>query len=246
MGDNSSVKPRPWDQSHPSNWFIDSPENRINLLEERVQLLETVIRDRFGDDALMARTPEPKTSPKRRGPTPPVPKEHLFNRREWIIDLFEFYWPELRVVFLRKNRVAIGKVLEDIAKPDKGSYASIAANMLANVDQLVEFLRSSEWNGDPRLAASAMAGVPEIRWTTSLRKCRRMRTDRAIGARALRDYLHRNFPETFRAILRARTAEGIREAMFKIRTEDREFNWLRDNPDDMFTVLRLGQPGQHR
>jgi hypothetical protein len=118
--------------------------------------------------------------------------------------------------------------------------------MLANIDQLVEFLRSNEWNGDPRLAASAMAGVPEVRWTTSLRQCRQIPTERAIGIRALRDYIRRNFPAAFRALLRARTIADIEDVLSKVRTSDRELNWLRDNPDDITTVLRHGQPGQMR
>jgi hypothetical protein len=192
------VKVRPWDKTHPSNWQFDSPEIRIRVLEQRLELVETVLREKFGDEILTARPPVSSTAaPRKPGPDPTVPQEHLFSRREFIIDFFEFYWPEMRIAFAKMRRGPIASVLSELAERG-GSYASTADKMLINVDQLVEFLGTREWNGDPRIAASAMAGVPEIRWTTWLRCCRGMKSERAIGPRALRDYLSRNFPSTFR------------------------------------------------
>lgn len=241
------MKPRPWDQSDPSNWFLDSPEIRINQLTERINALEAIIRQRFGDDALSIQLEQEVNPPsKKRGPAPTVSKEHRYYRREAIIDLLEFYWPEFRVPFRQKNQNAIRRLLAEYSRPDNGSYASTAKVLFENIDQLMEFLNCKEWNGDPRLAASAMAGVPDIRWTTSLRKCRGIPTDRAIGVRALRDYLHRNFPDIFLALLRTKTPEKVREVMSKIRTKDREYNWLRDNPECVADVLRRGLPAQDR
>ena len=48
------MKVRPWDKTHPSNWQFDSPENRIHLIEERLQSIERLIREKFGDEALSA------------------------------------------------------------------------------------------------------------------------------------------------------------------------------------------------
>lgn len=246
------MKPRPWDQTHPNNWRFDSTEVRINQLTERIVLLERVMRERFGPGALgpgalelPAVDPNSLPNAHKRGPAPALSQEQLLHRRESIIDFLEFYWPELRIPFMTKSRAAIHRLLDQFATSHSApSYQAAASELHGKVDQLIEFLNSAEWNGDPRLAASAMAGIPEIRWTTSLRYCRKLPTDSAIGIRALRDYLRRNFPLVFRSLLRVHSAEAAANAMSTTRTPDREFNWLRDNPEDVLTAMRIGKPGQ--
>jgi hypothetical protein len=107
---------------------------------------------------------------------------------------------------------------------------------------LVNFIRSHDYAGDPRQIANALAGVPENAWSTSLKKCRAVPPQEAIGVRALRDYLRRNFPSVHAKLLNATTVEAVTEAMATTRTVDREFLWMRDNPEFTLFVLKQGLP----
>ena len=237
------MKPRPWDSTHPHNLFGKSLEDRVFELEK--QLNEIVdfltLRPPKAWEAFLAERYAPKTEPRKRGPKPQVSDAVLVMRRHKLIWFLEEYWPELsRVLTKRTNETAIRTKLQVFTGSRFGPHVSHAQYLIDRLSFVVSFIRSRDYAGDPRQIANAMAGVPENAWSTSLKRCRAIPCEKEIGLRALRDYLRRNFPGVHAKLLNARDAESVTRAMANTRTTDREFLWLRDNPDEVLRVMEQG------
>jgi hypothetical protein len=58
----------------------------------------------------------------------------------------------------------------------------------------------------------------------------------------LRDYLRRNFSGVYAKLLNARDTDSVTQAMAETRTTDREFLWMRDDPEFALHVMRQGIP----
>jgi hypothetical protein len=247
-GGYSSVKPRPWDKTVPSNNFGPPVEVLLKQLQARVDELEGFLRAKFPTafEAYRNRDPETASRNRTRGPSPRVPDSHLVIRRNWLIKLLEQHWPELQPMLRKHSKERLSRssakaFLKRVAD-EQGSLASPAAKLLENFHVLVSFLQSSDYNEDPRRIANAMAGVPEYSCSTSLKHCRANPSDEAIGPRALRDYLKRRYRSVFVELQKTRDVVKIQEIMDSVETNDREYNWLRDDPEGVLEIMRLGLP----
>ena len=239
------MKPRPWDSTHPHNLFDKSLEERVAELEKQSQELVAFLKLRFPKawEAFLAERYAPKIQPRNRGPKPRVSDAVLVIRRHNLIWFLEEYWPELSRVLTKKiSESAIGRKLEVFTQSRLGPHVNHAQYLINRLSFLVSFIRSHDYTGDPRQIANAMAGVPENALSTSLKRCRAIPCEKEIGVRALRDYLRRNFPGVHAKLLNAKDADSVVRAMAAIRTTDREFLWLRNNPEDVFEVMRVGSP----
>ena len=239
------MKPRPWDSTHPHNLFGKSLEDRVSELERQSEQLITFLKLRFPkayEGFLIQRyAPQPKKA--KRGPKPQPPDDELLVRRCKLVWFLEQHWPELlKVLRKRSSEESIRATLELFTDSQFGPHVHHARYLIGRLPFLVGFIRSYDYTGDPRQIANALAGVPENAWPTSLKKCRAVPSQEAIGVRALRDYLRRNFPTVHAKLLNARTLKAVTEAMATTRTTDREFLWMRDNPEFTFFVLKQGLP----
>ncbi len=239
------MKTRPWDSTHPHNFFFKNPEDRIPELETQLQEVVDFLKLRFPKayENFLAERYAPKTQPGKRGPKPQVSDVVLVIRRHNLIWFLEEYWPELsRVLTKRTSEGAIRSTLKLFTDSRFGPHVNHAQYLIDRLSFLVSFICSRDYTGDPRQIANALAGVPENAWSTSLKRGRAIPCEKEIGVRALRDYLRRNFPGAHAKLLNAKDADAVVRAMATIRTTDREFLWLRDNPEDVLEVIRLGSP----
>jgi hypothetical protein len=237
------VKPRPWDSTHPHNLFGKSLESRVSELEKQTHELVTFLKLRFPKayESFLAEQYTPKPQPRKRGPKPQLSDEILAIRRHKLIWFLEEYWPELLKMLTRKSsETAIRTRLQMFSESRFGPHALHAKYLLDRLPFLLNFIRSRDYTGDPRQIANALAGVPENAWPTSLKRCRAIPCENAIGPRALRDYLRRNFPGVHAKLLNAKDADAVVRAMAATQTVDREFLWMRDNPGDLLQVMSLG------
>jgi hypothetical protein len=239
------VKPRPWDSTHPQNIFGKSLEERVSRLEKQSEDLLAFLKLRFPKayEGFLVQRYAPQTKKAKRGPKPQPSDDELLVRRYKLIWFLEQHWPELlKVLTKRNNEASIRARLESFTDSRFGPHVHHARYLIDRLPFLVDFIRSRDYTGDPRQIANALAGVPENAWPTSLKKCRAVPPQEAIGVRALRDYLRRNFPSVHAKLLNAQTVEAVMEAMATTPTTDREFLWMRHNPEFALFVLKQGIP----
>lgn len=239
------MKPRPWDSTHPHNIFGRSLEDRVSELEKQSQELVAFLKLRFPKayDGFLAKRYAPQPEKRKRGPKAQVSDDELFVRRDRLVWFLEQYWPELlRVLTKRSEEAAIRATIEQFTDSRFGPHVQHAEYLLDRLAALMDFIRSRDYTGDPRQIANALAGVPEIAWSTSQKRCRAVTCERAIGERALRDYLRRMFPGIHAKLLNASDEDSLRKAMNEIRTSDRELLWMRANPEFALYVMQQGIP----
>jgi hypothetical protein len=239
------VKPRPWDSTHPHNFSFKNPEDRIPELETQLQEVVDFLRLRFPKayDAFLAERNAAQPQKRKRGPKPTPSDEDLLVRRHKLIWFLEQYWPELLTGLKKKNsEETIRTTLQHFTEARYGPHVLHAQYLLDRLPALMDFIRSRDYTGDPRQIAAALAGVPELAWATSQRRCRKIPCDTAIGIRALRDYLRRNFPASHAKLLNAKDTDSVVRAMVETRTNDREFLWMSENPEFALHVMEQGCP----
>jgi hypothetical protein len=241
---NPSDGVRPWDETNPRNWFSDPYLKRIDELDSRLKRIEALLGAELGvaveSDKGWSEQAKART---KRGPTEAIPLEHLLIRRDTLVQFLEFHWPLLGRLFAQpQNGTAILLALRKCVNSPNSSLVPTARDLLKRSTALFRFLRSSEYKGDPRQVANAMAGVPEYSWSTSLKKCRAHPSKLAVGEAALRDYVRRKCPGIFSRLLNAETPEQVERIMKSLHTRDRELSWLASHPQYLLKVLERGRP----
>jgi hypothetical protein len=135
---------------------------------------------------------------KKPGPTKNIQDDELFRSRDGIVSWLEEVWPELiHPLLAAANPRQVATVLKKVARP-KNIQPPWQSRFLAHPAKLFDFLRSSKFKKRPpkktvmdavnrpaedekrkraanrlptRQIANAMAGVPKLRWRTSLDRC---------------------------------------------------------------------------
>jgi hypothetical protein len=178
----------------------DGEDLILSSLEKRIQALETRVRKLEGSDgdewlvpdfeteenvpvyghyeiygiSEINQAPQGEIKPIKIHPSAGRPismsPEKFEKRRDWMIFWVESLWPELESVIKERyvEPQTLGVALSD-RFPNRDGDASFQ-RILRNVGALWEFLQD---HSEPlaRHLACAMAGVPELSWTTSLGRC---------------------------------------------------------------------------
>jgi len=185
--------------SEPTNEPLEPPatlEARVAKLEKEVAALREVVNrvDGVLPDYLYTGVDESKKP----GPGKNIGDAELFRNRDGIVSWLEAVWPELvQPLFAAANPREVAAVLKKVAKP-KNLQPPWQSRFLAHPAVLHNFLRSSKFKKRPpkktvmdalnrpsedarrkraanrlptRQIANAMAGVPKLRWRTSLDRC---------------------------------------------------------------------------
>jgi len=171
----------------------------IDVLKAEVERLKQAtrpLRDSADfDDNAPAEQPLP--NPKR-GPRPKH-GDWLYNRRDELAGLLESYWPEIEpLCYPKVNPRELRQMLRKIEKFQGGTVRDNFTRLLHNFPQLIAFLESDRFRGDPLQIANAMAGVPQIGWWRSLKLCQKKRdTYIGISQRAVKAYVRRKHPRLY-------------------------------------------------
>lgn len=243
-GSNCSGDTRPWDETNLQNLIFDPYQKRMDEIEARLESIEALLREKV--DASVGKDEEQlqrRKSTRKRGPAVTIPIEHLVIRRDRLVHFLEFYWPFLgRLLAQPQNGTAILLALQKCVNSPNSSLVPTAEELLQHSTSLLQFLWSSDYSGDPRQIANAMAGIPEYSWSTSLKKCRNHPSTMAIGEVAMRDYLRRKCPAALAKLLNAKSPDDAARIMKAVRTDDRELLWLASHPEYLLRLLERGQP----
>ena len=205
---------------------ISALEKRLNVLEQQVQELKKA----QSSELLHELIPGPVKP--RRGRKPKI-QLHFLSDRDAIVHALEACWPELQPLLLRPQEPeGIRERLGLLAK-SLHQRGDERLNHLLRQDvfpQMLEFLKSDRFRGDPRRLANALAGVPNVRWWRSLRVCEAHPCWSRIGERALQDYLRRKHRRLFRDLLDCGDdLVCIASALKRYRSKDPEFLFLQRN-----------------
>jgi hypothetical protein len=142
-----------------------------------------------GFEALPADTRQ-KPGPK------PLHEGLLSSDRDQLIQMLEFYWPELEPLCRPKpNPHGLRRVLESIPHHLGGYHAYAAQHLLKHLPELLKVLVGDRFRRDPRQIANAFAGFPKISIWTSLKRCQAKPCNIPIGNRTIRAYIRRRHPE---------------------------------------------------
>lgn len=153
---------------------IEALENRVKKLEEQVARLNRLISPSDAAD-LFEPSFEPTLKPQF-GRRPKLDREHLRIQYEDLSRMLEAYWKALRPIF--RKRLPKEKLKEELqtvfqrSGPTLGNYRSLANHLIEHSDVIYEFIRTPRFGDDPEKLAAALAGVPNISWSTSLKLCR--------------------------------------------------------------------------
>lgn len=178
-------------------------------------------------------------SPKKRGRPEKIDQIDLLRRRESLFNFCCYHWPEL------SNMIRRAKTLRRLRAlltwfDDKAFEPEGRALLKARVQSLWEFTRSSRYRGDPLHIADALAGVPEIRWRTSMNRCSGNEPIISRHPRCWRDYIERRFPERYRELLKAGNPEQVGLVLDRAQTDDSVILTLRADPGRLPYYLALG------
>jgi hypothetical protein len=183
----------------PTNEPLEQPaslEARVAQLEKEVAALREVVSR--VDGVLPGYLYTGVDESKKPGPDKYIGDAELFRTRDGIVGWLEEVWPELvQPLLAAANPREVAAVLKKVAKP-KNLQPPWQSRFLAHPAVLHNFLRSNKFKKRPpkktvmdalnrpaedarrkraanrlptRQIANAMAGVPKLRWRTSLDRC---------------------------------------------------------------------------
>jgi hypothetical protein len=183
----------------PTNRPAEQPaglEARVEQLEREVAALRKVVNR--VDGVLPGYIYTGVDENKKPGPDKYIGDAELFRSRDGIVSWLEEVWPEIvQALFAAANPREVAAVLKKVARP-KNLQPPWQSRFLAHPAVLLNFLRSSRFKKRPpqktirdalnrpaedarrkraanrlptRQIANAMAGVPKLRWRTSLDRC---------------------------------------------------------------------------
>lgn len=175
-----------------------SLEARVAELEKEVAALTEVVNRLDGVVPHYFDSGVDETGNKKPGPAKNIQDDELFRSRDGIVIWLEEVWPELvQPLFAATNPRQVAAALKKVARP-KNIQPLWQSRFLAHPAKLFNFLQSSKFKKRPpkktvmdalnrpaedekrnraanrlptRQIANAMAGVPKLRWRTSLDRC---------------------------------------------------------------------------
>lgn len=145
----------------------------------------------IGDDDSERVKPVPVTL--KRGRRPRIPLEDFARRRDFMIMFIEARWPSLVDAFdKRESRESILLALAEASPGGEDTWPY--RNLTNHIAQLWEFLNSGRYRGEPRNIAYAMAGLPELKWRSSLDWGMKNPSPLHIAPAAFADHIRRHNP----------------------------------------------------
>lgn len=198
----------------------------IRDLAARVTRLEQAFESAVGPLDLAA-SEIPIGEPKRPGPKP-IHFWGLLRDRDTLVQLLEYYWPELEPLCWPKPKPKILKmVFEAIPRHQAGWYAQASKHLVAQIDNLVEFIATDRFRRDPRQIANAFAGFPKVSVWRSLKLCQSSPCNHPIGSRAIKSYIRRRHLELFRNLDADYSLPNFASALRAYRTKDKNLSAFR-------------------
>jgi hypothetical protein len=162
----------------------------LKALQKRIARLEQEVAQLKG-----ARKVEDEQVPLEKRNRPgrkPVHLGMLLHERDQLIQMLEQFWPELEPFCSQNPNInAIKRVLAQISRLLQGRHGPPARQLLKHLPQVVQFLSTNRFRGDPRQIANAFAGAPSIGTWRSLKVCQASPCQIPIGERAIRAYIRR-------------------------------------------------------
>ena len=188
--------------------------------------------------------------PKKRGPKT-ISGAELDSRLGILVPFLESQWPELGPLCGPKpNLRALKKAFIGFAKPvaparvgTVDDHRAAAQRLLVSFDQLAVFLTEHQdrFAGDPRQIANAMAGCPEIRFWTSLKRCQQRPSQVGIHPRAIKSYIQRKHPKLYKKLSENPSTPELAAFWHRYRTKDEVLIGLKASD-----LERLWESGKHR
>ena len=187
--------------------------------------------------------------PKKRGPKT-ISDAELDSRLRILVPFLESQWPELGPLCgPEPNLRALKKALIGFAKPvapalvgTVDDHRAAADRLLRSFDQLAVFLTEHQdrFAGDPRQIANAMAGCPEIRFWTSLKRCQQRPSQVGIHPRAIKSYIQRKHPKLFKKLSENTSTPELAAFRLRYRTKDEVLIGLK--APDLERLWKMGIP----
>jgi len=222
---------------------ISSPEalRLISNLQERVSRLEGEV---FGTGVYPL---APSVTP-RRGRSPSLETNELLKRRDQITYWLEQNWPFLSLALRKAVNAdqAICAILEARKRIPSVMQSPFYNGPEKYAEALWDFIRSGRFHGSPRNLAGSMAGMPELKWRSSLDICLQHPCELPLARGAWPDHLLRKFPDILRGLKGATTLERVKAVLAKSRTKDATYLYLRKHPEEVYDWLNVGDPASSR
>lgn len=185
----------------------NSLESRVAWLEARIEEIQQEIDNLSGIAPAHIVEAIGGIGKKHRGPTRKIDDTELLLNRDHLVQWLEDHWPTIAKPLLKARTAGeVGSVLASIA-----AYSDVRhtwqTGIMDHPAELLDFLQSSRFRRKPpkktvvdalalyqsdkrsraanrlqtRQIANAMAGVPKLRWRTSLDKCSKSPSSYQIG-----------------------------------------------------------------
>jgi hypothetical protein len=171
----------------------------------------------------------------------------LLERRRLLIEIFEQFCPEILAALRNAtNATEAAEALKSSVSAWNGVRPPILWETSLYAEQLWNFLNSSRFNFNLRNLANAMAGVPEMSWKRSFDLCVKNPPTPPIPLhpRAIRDFLHRNFPERLQELESAKTLKEVKMILAKSRSKDPRYLKLKENKNWVLGWLKSETLGE--
>ena len=141
--------------------------------------------------------------------------------RDEIVQMLELYWPELAPLCSPKPDVDdLRRALSRVPLLMQGRHELPARQLLKHLPDLVRFLSTDRFRGDPRQIANAFAGVPTIGIWRSLKVCQAGPCQSPIGERAIRAYIERKHKRLYENLSADNSIVNFATALKRYRSRD--------------------------
>jgi hypothetical protein len=192
----------------------NSLKSRVASLEARMAQLEEGMDRALGVVPDHLYTPMYSAGKKRPGPDKKIDETELFLNRDNLVEFLEEHWPRIvKALLAAKNPRQVATLLRQVATtPD--IRPEWQRRFVGHPAKLLSFLRSEKFRIRPpkktvtdalrpfdseqrrraanrlptRQIANAMAGVPKLKWRTSLDKCSERPSSYRVGHNAVGHY----------------------------------------------------------
>jgi hypothetical protein len=214
----TSINTRSKKGSQPLTRFLEQPENslesRVARLEARVEQMQQEIDRASGAMPSHFHEAIQGKGKKLPGPEQKIDQTELLLRRDNLVNWLEEHWPKVVGPLLAaKNPPEVTAVLRTIAAAP-GICPEWQSDFIECPAELLDFLHSRKFRVKPptktvidalfsadsqkrkraanrlptRRVANAMAGVPKLKWRTSLDKCSRHPSSAMVGYKSAKHY----------------------------------------------------------